>query len=881
MRRLLRHALFLLHHRREEANLQQELASHVAIDAEERIAAGDPPELARRAAARDLGNVAIIAEDTRATWGWTGLESLLQDVRFGIRQLQHGPGFAGVVIATLALGIGATTAVFSVLQAVLLAPLPYEHPGELVRLYQQEPDKPATRHYLTGVHFSFIRDHATSFGSIAALANYSETGRDLVKDGRGERLRILEVTSQYFQVLRSGALRGPGFERIDEDGRRRVILSDSLWRTQFGADLSAIGAAVHLSGEPYTVAGIAPPGFEDPVAGEFDAWLPYDLVEDTYDQNNSLTAVARLRRGVTVDQAQAELESLNLVMKQRFPGVRLSAFAATPLHEDLVAPAESSIRLLFLAVGLLLLVACVNVANLSLARATGRVHEFATRSALGAASSRLFRQLLVESLLLAALGGLVGLLVASSGVKALQRLGAAAVPRLDEVSLNPAVLVFAFVITLLTAVACGAAPGFRFAHIPPIDALRQQSRSTTGTRGQRRSRSVLAAAQLAIALTLLVGAGVLVASFYRLQQVDIGFRADDVLTFEVNLPPVRYEAARRAAFHEELAQRLRVIPGVVAAGGASFLPATGSYHGWGTSVLSGPQAGTSISRRNGFNIQQRIISGGFFEALEIPVLAGRAFDARDDASAPARAVVSASFASAAFPGMPLTAVQGQRIAAGGRNLEIIGVVGDVTLNQHGAPAVVVYHAHRQFADDRNWTLSQVVATTMPPEQLLTSVRSTVASMDPELVVHRAEPLTLVVDRGTRRERFALVLMATFAGVSLLLAALGLYGVLAYSVRQRTQEIGIRMALGASAAHVRLTVVRQAMGVLGAGLLAGTCGAWLLGRWLTSLVFEVSPWDPRILMSAVLLLTITGLIAAWLPARRASSIEPRIAMNDAA
>jgi predicted permease len=434
-------------------------------------------------------------------------------------------------------------------------------------------------------------------------------------------------------------------------------------------------------------------------------------------------------------------------------------------------------------------------------------------------------------------------------------------------------------VTLVTAVASGVAPALRFGHIPPVSAIRQQSRATA-TRAQGRLRSSLVAVQLALALTLLVGAGVLLASFDRLQRVDLGFRVDDVLTFDMNLPSARYDAQHRAVFQEELARRLGTIPGVAAAGGISFLPATGSYHGWNTSIISGPLAGTSVATKDGFNIQQRIVSGNVLAALEIPLRAGRTFDARDDGHAPSRVVVSGNFARVAFPGMPLDAVVGQRIAAGGRPpLEIVGVVGDVALDVYGAPSLVVYHAHSQFADNRNWALSYVVATTRPPEQILAEVRDTVARLDPELVVYRAAPMTEVVGRGTSRARFALVLMTTFAGVALLLATLGLYGVVAYAVRQRTREIGIRIALGATAARIRLMVLREASVVLGAGLLAGTVGALVLGRWLTLLVFEISPSDPRILIAAAVLLAAAGLLAAWLPARRASRVAPRVAMHE--
>jgi putative ABC transport system permease protein len=802
-----------------------------------------------------------------------------QDLRFAARQFRRGRGFVAVVAATLALGIGGTTAVFSVLQAVILAPLPYEQPGQLVRFYQQEPGRPATRYYLGGPQFKSLRDHAASFEAVAALFTYSETGRDLTTGGQARRLRVLQVTSDYFNTLRSGPLRGPGFDRRDEIGTRRVVLGDGLWRTRFGGAASVIGSTIQLSGEPYEVVGIAPPGVEDPIAGEVDAWLPYNLAGNTHEENYSLSAIGRLRPGVTLQQARAELTSLSQSMKERWPSSRLSDMVAVPLHEDLVKSAREPLHLLLVAVGLVLLVACVNVANLVLARSTGRVHEFAIRSALGSGSRRLVRQLLVESLVLAALGGLAGLLVAGVGVKALRQVAPDALPRLDEVGFDPTVLGFAALTTLATAIAFGVAPALRFSRVFPSQALRQQSRSMTSTRAQGRLRAVLAAAQLALALTLLVGAGVLVTSFHRLREVELGFRVDGVLTFDVNLPRIRYAAARRAAFQEELAERLRAIPGVTAAGGISFLPATGSYHPWATSILTGPRAGTSVSRKDGFNVQQRTVSGDVFAALGIPLLAGRTFDARDDANAPARAVVGANFARAAFPGMPFNSVVGQRIAPIGRTLEIIGVVGDVALDVYGAPALAVYHAHRQFADNRNWALTQVVATTGEPARLLPAVRAVVAALDPQLVVDRAAPMTEVVGRETGRERFALALMGTFAGVSLLLAALGLYGVLAYAVRQRTQEIGIRMALGATAGHIRLAVLRQAGLVLGAGLLGGALGALALGRRLTSLAFETSPWDPRIFLATAVLLTITGLLAAWLPARRASRVPPGIAMQE--
>ncbi len=865
-------------HRLDE-DARREMDAHIHLLTERYVRQGMSRSEAHTAARRQFGNASVMRQELydMNSIGW--LESAAQDLRFALRQLRRSPGFAAVVAATLALGIGGTTAVFSVVSAVLLAPLPYEEPGQLVRFYQQEPDKPDTRDVVAGTHFTFVREHAASFEDVAALANYRETGLDLVIDGHAERLHVLRVSSGYFDTLRSRPQLGRGFDKDDETGTDRVVLSDAVWRTQFRANPSIVGTTIRLNAEPYEVAGVAPAGFVDPIVADIDAWVPYSLATDTYEENNSLSGIGRLRNGVGLAQAQAELAALAVRMRERWPDARKSAIVAVPLHEELVATARGPLHLVLGAVGLVLLIACVNVANLVLVRATGRVHEFAVRSALGSSRRRLARQLFVESLLLATFGGVLGLALASVGIRVLQDLGRHALPRLDEVGLNPVVLAFALATTVATAVAFGVAPVLRLARIPPSQALRQQSRSATGARAQGRLRNTLAAAQVALALTLVAGAGVLLASFHRLQQVDVGVRVDGVLTFEVNLPTVRYDAARRAVFQEELARTLEALPGVTAAGGTSRLPATGSYHPWNAHIRSGPRAGTSIGSAGGFNTQQRVVSGDVLAALGIPLLAGRTFDARDDAPAPDRAMVSANFARQAFPDMPYDAVLGQRIAAGGRELEIVGVVGDVALDVYGAPTLTVYHAHRQFAGNRNWALMQVVAADVSLDQILPAVRKAVAALDPELVVHRPAAMTEIVGRGTSRERFALVLMGTFAVVALMLAALGLYGVLAYAVRQRTPEIGLRMALGATAAQVRTLVFRQAAGVVGVGLVAGVAGALGLGRWLSSLVFEISPWDPRILAATAALLTLTALVAAWLPARRAARVEPRIAMQD--
>ena len=869
--------IFVLRRRQLDDDLQLEIDAHINLLTERYVRQGLAPAEAYLAARRQFGNPTSLRQGIREmnSIGW--LEQAVQDVGYAFRQLRASVGFTSVAVATLALGIGGATAVFSVVQAVLLAPLPFEEPGQLVHLHQRTPEDPGTRDVVAATHFGFVREHAKSFEDLVALGNYSETGVDLVVGGRAERIRVMRVTSGYFDALRAEPQLGRDFDRKDENGTRRVVLGDGLWRTRFGRDPSIVGTTIRLSGESYEVAGVAPADFADPVAADVEAWIPYPLARDTYEENNSLTVIGRLRNGVTLDQAQAELSSLAPPMLERWPRATKSLMVAAPLREELVNRARGPLQLVFAAVALVLLVACVNVANLALVRATGRVHEFAVRAALGSGRARLARQLLTESLVLAGLGGAVGLALAHAGVGMLQALGREALPRLDEVALNANVLVFAVATTATTAIAFGVAPSLRLARTSPNEALRQQSRSSTGSRGLVRFRGALAAAQVALALTLLSGAGVLLASFHRLQQVDLGVDVERLLTFEVNVPSVGYDERRRAVFQEELAVRFAALPGVTAAGGISRLPATGSYHPWNIRIATGPLAGRGVDRTR-FAMQQRVISGNAFAALGIPLLAGRSFDNRDDASSPGRVVVSANFARTAFPGLAFDSVLGQRLAAG-TGLEIIGVVGDVALDVYGTPTMIVYRPHRQFAGNRNWALTQVVAADRPPQALLDDIRREVAAIDPELVVHRPATMADVVERGTGRERFALVLMGAFAVVALGLATLGLYGVLAYAVRQRTSEIGIRLALGATAGQVRALVLRQAAIVVVCGVVAGAAGALLLGRRLDALAFGIAPSDPRIVLASAVLLAAVALVAAWVPAQRAARVEPRTAIQE--
>lgn len=806
------------------------------------------------------------------------LEALLRDLRLAVRSLARRPGFTAVIIATLALGIGVTTTIFSAFRGVLLEPLPYSQPGELVRLYTHDVDDPATLRYVSGAHFLAFREETTSFEAVASVYTYSERGADLLVGERAERVRVLPVSAAYFDVLDAPPVLGRAFQRAEETDVPLAVLSHALWRTRLDARTDVIGASIRLDATPYTVIGVAPPGLEDPLAGPVDVWVPEDLRPGdgrTASWNSRLSVIARLRPGATVRQAHADLGRLDALLAERFPGESDYRTTIVPLHDDIVRGADRTLAILLGAVGLVLLVVCVNVANLFLIRATGRRRELGIRAALGSGRGRLIRHLLAESLLLATAGGAAGVLLALVGVDMLAAVAQGSIPRIGDLEVDGGVLGFAAAVSLGTGVLFGIAPALRFSRAAAEETLRGIGRATSADRRSTRVRDGLVVAQVALAVTLLVGAGLLIASFQRLSRVELGFRTEGVLTFQVNLPSARYDAAARARFHETLARRLEALPGVTAAGGISRLPATGTYHSWGSRPLTGPLAGEEGRRVQG---EQRVVAGDYFRAAGIRLLEGRLFS---DAAPPERTgsgrevIVSRAAAELLFPGVSAV---GQRVDVAGEQ-EVVGVVSNVALTPEGDVAPAIYHAHHQFAGNRNWALEQVVTTTArDPSALLPSFRAVVAELDPQLVVHEPTTLAELVGRGVGQRRFALILLSVFAALTLGLAGLGLYGVLAYAVRQRTRELAIRAALGARRGELRRMVLGHGAAVVALGSAAGLIGALALGRILSSLVFQTSPTDPRVLAAALLTVALTTALAAWVPAGRATAVEPRRALE---
>ena len=865
----------LVFRRRDERELDEELRFHLDMETARRRAHGLDPIEARRRSLLALGGVDRTKEAVRDARGVHGLTDGWADVGYALRGLRHRPGFTAVVVLTLALGIGGTTAVFSAVDAVLLRPLPYQQPGRLVRLYQSDARNPGDRGFITPVHFLAIRERTTAFESVASIGTYNETGADIGTSEAARRIRLLQASADYFDVMRVSPRIGRAFQRDAETGAPVVVLSDALWRERFAASPTAVGQTLVMNGTPYTVLGVLPAGYTDPVVGAVDAWVPVDLRpgRDPSNANNHyLGAVARLRGNVTLAAAQAELDGVMRAVGREYPHAKDALARIYPLKDDVVGSANRALEIMLGAVALVLLLVCVNVANLLLVRGTERTREFALRTALGAQRGRIVRQLLVESLTLAVVGGVVGVAVARVAMAGIVALGRDTIPRLDTLSLDWPLLLFALGIATLSALLSGTAPALRAARAQPGDALRAEGRSATGGAGAIRLREWLVVVQVAMAFVLVVGAGLLVASVQRIRSVDLGIAPAQVLSFEVHLPTARYDSTARATFYDALPAKLERIPGVVAAGSISKLPATGAYNQWGTTVLTGPLAG---SGRGDLNAEERVIAGDYFRAVGIPLLAGRTFDARDDRAAPKRVLVSKSFADAVFPH---TDPLGQRLQTGGRDVEIIGVVGDVALNNEGAPDVYVYHAHRQFAGDRNWSLAQVVATSGDPSALVVPARSLLASMDPQLVLYHPAPLDDVIGRGAAQRVFTLRLLGAFAGVAIALAAIGLFGVLSYGVRLRTREIGIRVALGADQSGIRSMILRQGLALAAIGVVAGVVAALAGARVMTSLVFKVSPFDPAVYAGAAAFMIGIAAFAAYLPARRATCVDPRTALQ---
>jgi predicted permease len=855
---------------RVEEEMDEEVRFHLEMEIEKNVRAGMTPEEARRVARVRFGGVEQVKEEVREESGVRWLEDALRDLRYAARQLRRNPAFTAVAVLTLALGIGANTAVFSVLHSVLLSPLGYHESDRLVRMYQTH-ETFGTGVWVSGPAFLDYREQLEGVESVAAMYNYREMGFTLTGAGSARRVTMLPVSADYFDVYRVQPIFGRRFVRDEERGSARVaVLSHRLWQAISG-DAGLLGQRLALDGDPYEVIGVLPAGFVDVVGGDVDLWVPLELQDQNARENRGnhyLSVVGRLESDVTLEQARSRLISLAGSQAELYPNDHEDWSAEmVPLRDNLVGRSRTMLFILLGASALVLLIACVNVASLFLSRNVARERELAVRAAIGAGRFRLTRQLVTESLVVALIGGVAGLALAHWGVEILLPLGSDAVPRAREVSFDGTLFAFALGVTLFTVVIFGLGPALQFVS-PSLDrSLREESRTGTGGARSRRLRDVLVASQVALAILLLIGAGLLMRSLLSLHAPDLGIDAHDAMTFEVHLGGPRYaDPAARIAFYRGYQDRLGAYSGVRAAGAVSKLPVSDVYNSWTFTYLS---AAGEVMRHGGY-ADFRVIEGDFFQALNIELLTGRRFEPNDHADAPLAAIVNQSLVRRYYEGRdPL----GQQILQDRRVWTIVGVVADVAHDGRGSVTSKVYLPHAQFGDDRNWALTQLVAGTIPRRDLLEIARQELRAIDPLLVIHNPRSMREVRAGAIAQERFAFLLLAVFAALALSLAAVGIYGVMAYNVGRRTREFGIRLALGASGNEVKRSVFRQGSAIVGIGILGGLAGAFLLSRLIRSMLFGVGATDPLTFVLVPLVLASVALLAGYLPARRATKVDP--------
>ena len=787
----------------------------------------------------------------------------------------QSPGFTLVAAVTLALGIGATSAIFSVVNAVLLRPLPYPESERLVQIESVWKAKPVP--FLSPQNFLDIEAQAKSCERMAAI---DTGGVTLTGHGSAMRLEGAFVSAAFFDVLRARPTLGRVFVAGEnEPGRTKVaVLSQKLWLDRFGGDPGVVGRAVELDREPRTVVGIAPAGFDFPAGTQI--WLPLEYDEQFRTKSRGswyITAIARLAPGATLAGAAEEMRTIASRLAKEYPDQNEGLGGTVlSLHEATVGDSRRALVVLLGAVGLVLLVACVSVANLLLARVTAREGELAVRAALGAGRGRLVRQLLAESLLLAILGGALGVLVASVLLDGLLSLQPQDVPRLSEVRLDRAVLAFAALLSFATSLVFGTLPALQMSRRATAQTLRQGSRTILA--GSRpRLRSALVIGQIALAMVLLAGSGLLLRSFTLLRSVDPGFEAKSALSFRVSLPESAYsEDSRLFAFHDGLDERLRALPGVRAVGAVSGLPLTGQVFIISFTVDGRPEVPSAQQP----SMDVAVATPGYFRAMGIEVVRGRAFTSADDERAPQVVLLSETAARRHFAGEdPLGKVirlgmgRGRGRKAGG---EVVGIVRDVKhrgLAKESPPEIYVPYA--QFPLQ---SMAVVMRTDVPPRTLAVGAEEAVHALDPQLAVVRVATLEELVARSISQPRFYTLLLGAFAGSALFLAALGLFGVMSYAVAQRTRELAVRLALGARQHELRRMVLREALALGAVGLVLGLGGALLVSRALTTLLYSVSPSDPATLAAVAGVLLATTVLAGYLPARRATRIDPVVALR---
>jgi putative ABC transport system permease protein len=863
-------------------DIDEELRLHIEMETEANIERGMSPAEARWVALRSFGNLCSVRDRAYEVRGGGMIETLFQDLRYGARALAQHKGFTLVAVLTLALGIGANTAIFSVVNELLLRPLPFPDAERLVMLWEVAPEG---RHQNTTsrANFQSWRDQSKSFEGMAA---FSDQRLNLTGAGDPEEVSVQLATLELFQVLGVEPILGRVI--MEDDGRSGTpevaVLSYALWQRRFGGDPHVVDKPITLNGTPYTVVGVMPAGFQwhirqrSGTGRPAEIWTVLDMPNELgAARGRFLSVVARLKRGVSFEQAEAEMKTIAARLEQDAPQFNKGYSAEViPLREQFVGNVRPALWILLGAVGFVLLIACANVANLLLARAAAREKEIALRAALGARRLRIVRQLLTESVLLSVLGSLLGLGCAWWGIRALVAISPRDLASIQGVGINLRVLALTMAVSLVTGIVFGLAPALEATRLNLNDALKEGGKGAGGQSSRSsRLRGSLVVAEVALALVLLASAGLLVKSFARLQKVDRGFNSDNVLTMVLRLPEGKYKEDQQfVAFFRQATERIRALPGVSSVGMVNFLPlygGLGSATGFTVEDRPAPPPGQEPTT----NV--RVADTGYFSAMGIPLMRGRTFTDFEAKEARHVVLINQAMAQKHFPGEdPL----GKRINVdmfeNPRLTEIVGIVGDVkydSLTDEAEPTVYFPHSELTYA-----FMTLVIRTNGDPAAMAPTVQRELRAMDSDQPVSDVRTMNQVMADTTARARFNALLLGLFAGLAMLLAAVGIFGVMNYSVTLRTREIGLRMALGAQQGQVLMLILKQGLLLTLIGIVVGLAGALALTRVMSSLLFGVEATDPATFTAIVLLLAIVSLIACYIPARRATRVDPMIALR---
>jgi putative ABC transport system permease protein len=866
----------LLRRGQVEQELDEELRYHLDRQIEENIAGGMTAREARYAALRAMGGIEQHKEECRDMRRVNFIEDFIQDLRYGLRVLVKSPVFTIVAVLSLALGIGANTAIFSVVNGLLLQPLPYPEPERIVDVWHTPPQESFPGMATFSVSPGNYLDWKNQNESFESMAVYQGAGFSMSNGDTPVTVIGTAVSSEFFSVLRSTPIQGRTFlpEEEQPGHNQVVVLGHGLWQRAFGGDPNLIGQTLSLDSQKFTVIGIMPSGFEFPQEGELWVPLAWDDKERQTRAIHDYGVIARLKPDVSLTKAQAEMSTISSRLEQQYPEANKGWGAVViPLREDLVGDIRPALLVLFGAVGFVLLIACANVANLMLARGANRKKEIAIRIALGAARSRIVRQLLTESILLSTAGGVLGLLLAGWGSQVLVQMSSGSLPIPREISMDRWALGFTLLLSFAAGIVAGIAPAFQLSAAETSETLKQGTGRNGGSSASQRTRKALVIAEVILSLILLIGAGLMIRSFWKLQQVNPGFDTSNTLVMGVGLPATKYtDPQQQAVFFDRVLEQISALPGVVSAGSTTTLPLSGSGSTQPFTIQGRPEPLVAEQP----TAKMRYISPDYFRAMGIPLRQGRFFNDQDRDKGTQVLIISETMAQQFWPGEdPI----GKRLTpsfhleAGAR--EIVGVVGDVKAGLDADTAPVMYMPYKQAPRSR---MMLVARTTSNPQNFTQAISRAIQAIDNEQALWNVRTMEQVLTNSVSGRRFNMTLLITFAGLALVLAAVGVYGVMNYSVTLRRRELGIRLALGAQRGDVLRLVLGQGLTLTFIGIGVGLIAAYGLTRLMESLLYGVSATDYLTFISVSGVLLVVGLLASYLPARRATKVDPMIALR---